>query len=115
MGLQVQRKGGEGWLYGGPVKPEVPSLWRMMKSRERVKACELWRAQGGECKLLPLAYRIGMRGSLELEVIIFRENERRSGHWGGDLGLHCSDSAEGWNCHLIQEIQVISGIGLLGC
>lgn len=81
MGLQVQRKGGEGWLYGGPVKPEVPSLWRRMKSRERVKACELWRAQGGECKLLPLAYHIGMRGSLELEVIIFRENKKWALGW----------------------------------
>ena len=86
-----------------------------MESRERVKACELWRVQGGEHSFLSLAHHIGMRGSLELEVSIFRENERRYGHRGGNLGPHCSDSDEGWKCHLIQETQVTSGIGPWQC
>ena len=86
-----------------------------MESRERVKAWELWRPQGGEHGLLSLAHHIGMRGSLELEVSIFRENERRYGHRGGNLGPHCSDSAEGRKWHLIQETQVTSRIGPWHC
>lgn len=34
MGLQVQRKGGEGWLYGGPPEPEAASF--PLEREERV-------------------------------------------------------------------------------
>lgn len=54
-------------------------------------------------------------GLLRTGVSIFRENERRYGHRGGNLGPHCSDSAEDWKCHLTQETQVTSGIGPWCC
>lgn len=57
----------------------------------------------------------GMRGSLELEVSIFREARGDMGTGGRNLGPQCSDSAEGWKCHLIQETQVTSGIGTWHC
>lgn len=61
-----------------------------------------------------LSHHIGMRGSLELGVSICRENERSCGHWGGDVGPHRPENAEGWKCHLIQETRVTSGIGPRG-